>query len=385
MYKVTKSDMPALQKRINAIGRKLDKYGLKWRFEIIGESAEHVNVYAYNHEQNCQVKTGEAVLDVVSYEFEMESLKLGEWKPLAVIEHMALIESGNARNMVHGIGDGELSADWWTADSNCVHCNNKRRRNKTVILQSTNGELKQVGTTCIKDFTGIDAADIISLYADIQDIFIEEPRCYDGGNNYASEYVSTFDYLAHCIALIKQYGYNKDWNSEHCTKVEAWRKACHGSADNEATIEAKNIISFFASADRDDLDGFGNNIKSALGNEFSKMSGIVAYAPVAYPKTLEAIKAKQERDTVNAISQWQGNIGEKISIEVTFDRSVSYQTEWGTSYIHLFKDAAGNIYKWSTGKSLYNEKVDGIIKGTIKDHNEYNGQKQTVLTRCKVS
>lgn len=39
-----------------------------------------------------------------------------------------------------------------------------------------------------------------------------------------------------------------------------------------------------------------------------------------------------------------------------------------------------------TGKSIGHEVGDVItVSGTIKEHNEYPGEKQTVLTRCKVA
>jgi hypothetical protein len=145
IYKVVKSDFDALQKRIKTIGKKLDKYGLEWRFETLGESVETVNVYRYSHELHCQDKISKAILDVVSYTFEMESLKLGEWKPIAVIEHSTIMEGGRGQNMVHEIDGAEILPEWWTAGNVCEHCRSNRQRNKTVILQNESGEYKQVG------------------------------------------------------------------------------------------------------------------------------------------------------------------------------------------------------------------------------------------------
>lgn len=63
---------------------------------------------------------------------------------------------------------------------------------------------------------------------------------------------------------------------------------------------------------------------------------------------------------------------------------------YGYQYIHLFEDEKGNVYKWKTNKGLWlNNSVVELdsnlkIKGTIKGHEEYNGTKQTELTRCKI-
>ena len=50
---------------------------------------------------------------------------------------------------------------------------------------------------------------------------------------------------------------------------------------------------------------------------------------------------------------------------------------WGT-------DAQGNVYIWYASRGI--ETRDGMtIKGTVKNHNERDGIKQTVLTRCKAA
>lgn len=110
-------------------------------------------------------------------------------------------------------------------------------------------------------------------------------------------------------------------------------------------------------------------------------------------------------------SGYVGNIGDKITVKVTLTVSFYWESQYGTQYMHLMKDASGNVYKWMTNRSLgYDVPAEGnnyymvdkndnkwawhiveehnkeefIITGTVKDHAEYKGVKQTVLTRCKV-
>lgn len=93
-----------------------------------------------------------------------------------------------------------------------------------------------------------------------------------------------------------------------------------------------------------------------------------------------------------AISQYVGNIGDKIEVEVSYVRSGSWEQRsfsgWGTErmYIHTFKDSYGNVFTWKTQKGLeLNCGESVIVKGTIKNHSEYRDEKQTELTRCKVT
>ena len=115
-------------------------------------------------------------------------------------------------------------------------------------------------------------------------------------------------------------------------------------------------------------------------------------------------------------SEYQGTVGKKLTVKIVSSKSFSYEATFGwrttTNYIHIMKDASGNVYKWTTGnplmymtevdqnsKSYYMKDEEGrkwdyhfiededeafTITGTVKEHTEYEGVKQTVLTRCKV-
>lgn len=48
-------------------------------------------------------------------------------------------------------------------------------------------------------------------------------------------------------------------------------------------------------------------------------------------------------------------------------------------------DKNGNVLVWKTGYQDMEEGKFYTVTGTIKEHNEYSGEKQTVLTRCKYS
>lgn len=97
------------------------------------------------------------------------------------------------------------------------------------------------------------------------------------------------------------------------------------------------------------------------------------------------------RDIIEAkhpskISEHVGQIGDKIELDVRHVRTGSYSTQFGITDVHTFEDADGNNFVWKT--SAYADFEGGAklhIKATIKDHDEYNGVKQTILTRCKVS
>ena len=97
----------------------------------------------------------------------------------------------------------------------------------------------------------------------------------------------------------------------------------------------------------------------------------------------EKLKAKRPEPA----SEHIGEIGSKVDIEVTHVRTRYYDTRFGTTWVHTFKDASGNVLVWKTSCACLDIEDGGKarIKATIKDHDEYNGVKQTILTRCKIA
>lgn len=87
-------------------------------------------------------------------------------------------------------------------------------------------------------------------------------------------------------------------------------------------------------------------------------------------------------------SDWVGEIKERIrdlKLSVVATPSYEHQSYAGygmqTTYINIMEDNSKNCFVWKTSYPLNGEVV---LDGTVKDHSEYNGKKQTVLTRCRV-
>lgn len=85
-------------------------------------------------------------------------------------------------------------------------------------------------------------------------------------------------------------------------------------------------------------------------------------------------------------SEYVGNIGDKVEMALTFKADYSFDTQFGLAIIYKFADQDGNTITWKTSTAM-SLKAGNVytVKGTIKDHTEYKGDKQTVLTRCKVA
>ena len=104
---------------------------------------------------------------------------------------------------------------------------------------------------------------------------------------------------------------------------------------------------------------------------------------------MKIVKEQRDAHAPKTESEYIGEIGQKISVGVTLQRVFQFEThftymgEW--SYIYKFADDHDNTITWKTAKHLdIDEGWHGTITGKIKEHSEYKGDKQTVLTRCKI-
>jgi hypothetical protein len=92
-----------------------------------------------------------------------------------------------------------------------------------------------------------------------------------------------------------------------------------------------------------------------------------------------------------ALSKHIGQVGDKIDLDVTFERCAWFEIPsfrgFGTETMHIytFRDEQGNALIWKTSKGIDMEQGETVhLTGTIKEHSKYDEERQTVLTRCKI-
>lgn len=82
-------------------------------------------------------------------------------------------------------------------------------------------------------------------------------------------------------------------------------------------------------------------------------------------------------------SEWQGEVGDRIERQLTVTKVIPLDTGfYGPSTFHLFVDAEGNEYSWTTGSKTLEVGASYLTRGTIKELKIYHNSKQTVLSRC---
>lgn len=339
--------------------------------------------------------------EVTLVDLELDAtFKFNGWKSLGMIQRKNGIVQCYFNNT-------DLIKEYKDTDFHCDHCNKRVHRNSVVILENESGERKVVGTSCVKEFTsGLDG----NLIAEVNDYMrILEMRSYElnsimdcdddeaffgfGRSSVVSAY-NVADVVSAAKRVIDRHGFEPS-DSMNAT----WKFIIDEYDVTRVENEALNAIEWISSLSEDEVlkSNYLFNLRQIIDAGYctARHFGFLASLIPSYRKS----EYKRLRDANLKESNYVGNIGDKISVKVTYLETFTYDSYFGASHIHLFEDDNGNIFKWSTGTGL-KFTVDDIhsggsqwytldkgatiqLSGKIKDHNEYRSQKQTVLTRCK--
>lgn len=379
-----------VKKRLDRIAAKAAHYSVPF-FYTIGEEHPHVvRVYELDHVNHVQRETERHTVAAVDFDVECEEfIKANGWTVRAKVEH------GDKGNIVTALGSKPAEPAWFKAPAHCDHCKTNRFRKVTYFVEHESGEVRQVGRACLHEYTGINPA-TAAMWAEVQDIV------GDGMDRMAGEwsgcvYEEMYPVpliLAHAYDVIQAYGYRKS-DEPGSTRDKVKERVLNGSKPSvEALENAEKVNAWLVSLEQvtddrwiGDLERNGSSL-ALSGYAKAKHFGRLAYMPLAYKRYLEHKAHDAQREAAKQAeiaSQHVGEVGQRITLTAaTAKLLTSWDGEYGTTYLYKFTDARGNVYIWYASRGI--ETRDGMtIKGTVKNHNERDGIKQTVLTRCKAA
>ena len=98
-----------------------------------------------------------------------------------------------------------------------------------------------------------------------------------------------------------------------------------------------------------------------------------------------AIERAAKRDEAKAAdaatSAHVGEIGKRQQFDLTVRFVVTLQGQYGTSYINICNDAAGNVIVYKGTRCLGDKGAAVAVVATVKDHGERDGVRQTIIAR----
>jgi len=340
-----------------------------------------------------------------------KAIALDGWEFIGAIEHT---EQGNLLKNFADDLDGQAYAE---AAPTCDHCGTARYRKSTYILRHVDtGEIKRVGRTCLRDFTGANTPAKVLAAA----TWIREVRGLsedDDGPTMHYDYVDAVEVLGYAVRCIRAEGF-KPASFDDSTRGSVsgllfppiptpsnWRE-CNPYPSPVERAEAVRVIEWARSydADRDGWNDYRHNLKVALGDDGLHVRNLgLAVSAVSSLWKAEGREAERKaREAANGESDHVGTVGERLTLTGRFVGIKWIEGQWGTTGLVTLITDDGNVIKWfgsegavdkafetdrdEWGASEYLAKGTRVtFTATVKGHGEFRGRNETKVNRLVVN
>lgn len=365
-YEIPVENLEDLKKKVQRIKNK----GVDVTFDVLGTKKVEVDTGIYH------------TFYVVEADGEY---KINDWEFVGTIEHTP---NGN---IIRKISDTyNVPSRYRNASPECEHCHKIRDRKDTyLVYNSDSDEYKQVGKSCLMGYTnGLSVnvcAELLSFIREVEDAENYTGSAgisYNSGNDIVAD---TFKKIAY--PYIKKNGYVKTDQGERSTVKQLSYLLTKTDVPLASDKEIDAITDWIATWDEGKVNDFQENARIAWKKKFLEYRDLALISSfiASYFKAMQReseIKLRKETST----SEYVGEVGSKITLEVAnqrvlYTKEPSYSYYGDCTFMYRIVGTDGNIYIWSTTQLV---EVGDKINATVKDHKEYNGEKQTTITRGKI-
>lgn len=390
-YRVPAQNLPYMEEKLDEINKTAAKLGCDpVRVVEVGREEEE-------RENAAGVKY---TVEFVLFVLEGTTPKFAGWHLVAVVEML-----GNER-LVKTVPGLECPMSFRQGGMTCDHCQCDRRRTKVLVLQHEDGRYVQVGKSCVKDFLGGTSPEGIMSWAEI--ILSLDRTCAEaesegclGGARYMP---SIEEYLATVAVCIRRMGWvsakmaQESFETKTTTAYLAWmictdiknKFVREMIVEKELKAEERDIeladkaLEWARSLPKDAGDYLYNlGVACRSGVCTFKTIGLIASSISAYQREQDRIEELNIKGREPRLSEHIGEIKERRGFTVTVKAMKGFESSFGLKTLVRMHDAEGRtLIWWASGEVEWMEVGKQYeITGTIKDHDEYKGWKQTVLQR----
>jgi len=327
-------DLEWLERKLNALNKRALKLGLKpppesteWLpgkgqlkqvgYVVLGQTQvkdkDNLRVHIFN-----QVKVfGEPPV-------------LAGWKFLA---RLYPAEDPNVPgNLIKAVPGVELPERYRTVPPDCEHCRKNLRRCSTYVVQNVEtGEMRQVGSTCLKDFLGHKSPESYARYAEglaalLEEIGAKEEEGFGGGGGGGDRGYSIQPFVELVWAMVRKYGFlgrGKAYESGQTSTVDAVLSMIYGKgeADKRALKELRESITAEDRANAEQAIIWARGLKEGDDEYISQLSdyfwnlSVACSSEVVTGKTVGivgSLPTAYERNVLQQIGvRPEGRAGEK--------------------------------------------------------------------------
>ncbi len=409
---VEPDSMGAFESRLVRLNKKASKFGLepivvtkvqcvpfRRHLETIGRDGDRLLSSLVEVRSGERGRAGDAVLmNRVSLRYPI--VKLGAWQVVGKVE---AVEGGCLVFCVTAVAE-DASEVRGRSQSKlvCEHCKRERRRAGVFVLREDgSGRYMQVGSGCLKDFTGIDPGAALFLAKLHEVIRLAEDEADEFASSSRRNAVATVGFLADVSFLSDRGGFVSSARGQEegvePTYSEASRmwsllerddtlRAAY-TATIEAHQEAAERVRAWVLTKEGETD-FDANTKLMLAQDYLQMKPrhlALAAATVAMHR-----KATAEAKRRSEPSAHVGVVGEKRVAVLTVERVVELENPYSraAAFLVRLRDEQGNKLAWRSA-AVPRELVQGQGKRVeagfkVKRHGDYKGSAQTDVTHVQI-
>lgn len=400
-FNIHEANLERLQKKVNRIRNKCVKYGCDFRYEEVGEE------FVEREDENGQKYIDRYV--VVDCE---GTAKVNGWRFAATIDHF---ETGNIiRKMIDDI---EVPERYYTAAPECEHCHSRRHRKDTyLVYNDETKEFKQVGSSCLCDFTNGFSAEAAASYISLFDALMEFEAPGDGYTRktwfeirdvlrYAVDYVN---HLGYASSTWPDGSYNPDSTKSNVMdaldvdrnrsdKYQRERVADYRFKygthfkDDEVGEEVEKILAYFK--ENTETGDYMHNLQVLANSDYvdGRNLGYTVSMVATYNRHIQKVIERERKASAHAVeveaSGYIGEVGQRVEVvDVSSIEAITYwENQYGTTIRYKIVDKSGNVIMWDSSTYIDTDKDVKSIKGTVKKLDTFRDVKQTWLTRCRVA
>lgn len=381
-WALTPEEFTATQAKAEKINARAAKRGFTGRITITGTER------AISETDQAGLERTRIVIDT---EISGEAPSYGGWMFLAAVDAVPT-ESGPqfVVRTPPGVDADDLDRSVLVV-GHCAHCRTTRanRRYTYLVQHEDTGETMQVGSTCIRDFTGWESRPV---FIDTDEVAEKLGGSLAGGGQpvYSPETV-----VAVAWAATRARGWQAGGGTRSDVSTYLYdplhqdkklREDIAAHLGQEATAAASTIIRELLDG-LDDEGGYVQNLKTCLRSTHVQVKhlGIVVSAIAAHNRMTTRREEAQKAEQAPRITRYAGEVGQKLTVT----RAIAVEQHFGhypnTSMLIIVEDGPAVAKMFTTAAWAFDvQQGDEVtVTGTVKAHEEYQGDEQTVLTRPK--
>jgi len=397
IFSIPTVNLPSLQKSISKLQKKAVKLGLgEIRFEVIKQ---------YKFDVSDPGSMFEEKMSMTDVRVAGDAPIIEGWKFVASMDF-----SEQFGLLISKVDNDEVLPENYLLSNGdaylCEHCFSKRLRRKAYLVRNiVTGEWKQVGSACVKDFTGhVTPAQLARYWGYLREAsalsedFTRHSREEDG-------LFPLHHFVTHVVAISRQWGYKSNskaaredgtiptsidvtnWIHEKAHAVLGMLSSKSAYKDLDVSKRdgkiAKEAIDWALALTEDECfnNDFLFNLKK-IADAGMAPAYHLGYATAMASAYLRTIKVKEQQ---KQSEYYPAKVKDRVELKnLTAVFHTSWDTQFGTTHLYKFESGA-YTFTWfaSSGQNIYkNDVVD--LKATIKNFEEYKGTKQTIITRAKI-